>query len=257
MASTQRPDWQLPPGVDRGLWDYLNSPLVAREYDTQMRDHPLFCADQAFVERHCSPAERLLDLGCGTGRLLLPLAREGYSVVGVDLSREMLDVARRRAAEEGLSIPLLQANLVRLDCLESGSFGSAVCLFSTLGMVVGARARSEVLGHVHRVLRPGGRFILHVHNYWFNLYDRGGRSWLLRDLLGWRSGEAGNRRMPPHQGVANLSLHHFGRREVVGLLERGGFRIVELLPLDARARPVRWPGWLRAAGFLIAAEREP
>jgi hypothetical protein len=156
-----------------------------------------------------------------------------------------------------VDIPLLQANLVRLDCLASGSFASAVCLFSTLGMVVGGEARREVLGHVYRILQPGGRFVLHVHNYWFNLYDRGGRGWLVRDLLGWRSGEPGNRPMPPHQGVANLSLHHFGQREVVRLLERAGFRIVELLPLDVEAGQVRWLAWLRAAGFLIAAERMP
>ena len=45
------------------------------------------------VEQHCQPPGRLLDLGCGTGRLLIHAARRGYAPVGVDLSAEMLAVA--------------------------------------------------------------------------------------------------------------------------------------------------------------------
>src|SRR5438874_1693788 len=90
-------DWQLPPGVNRGLWDYLHDPGVARGYDASLAGTPLFDLDQRFVERHCPRPGRLLDLGCGTGRLLVPFAQRGSFVVGVDLSPEMLAVARARA----------------------------------------------------------------------------------------------------------------------------------------------------------------
>src|SRR6185436_15147435 len=81
-------DWQLPPGVSRGLWDYLHDATLARTYDDSLADCALLAVDRLFVERHCARAGRLIDLGCGTGRLLLPFARHGYWVLGVDLSAE-------------------------------------------------------------------------------------------------------------------------------------------------------------------------
>jgi SAM-dependent methyltransferase len=88
---------------------------------------------------------RLVDLGCGTGRLLIPLALRGYWVLGVDLSAAMLAVAREKARAAGAAVHLLRANLTQLDGVREGSFDYAACLFSTLGMVVGAEERRRVL----------------------------------------------------------------------------------------------------------------
>src|SRR4051812_17979714 len=84
------PDWQLPPGVDRGLWDYLHSAEMAAGYDAQISESPLARADVQFCERHFHTPGRLLDLGCGTGRLCRQFAAKGFECVGVDLSEEML-----------------------------------------------------------------------------------------------------------------------------------------------------------------------
>jgi SAM-dependent methyltransferase len=254
-------DWQLPPGVNRGLWDYLHDRGVARGYDAGLAGSPMFAADVRFVERHCPRPGRLVDLGCGTGRLLVPFARRGYEVLGVDLSAEMLAVAREKAAAAGVRVGLVRANLAELDALRGGAFDYAACLFSTLGMVCGADARRRAVGHAHRLLRPGGRFVLHVHNKWFNARARGARAWLLRDVLRGLLGaaDAGDRVMPAHQGVAGLTLHLFTRREAVRLLESAGFRVREVEPLglgkEGRLAAPWWLGSLRAYGYLLAAER--
>src|SRR5262249_51822951 len=147
MRKPPPPDWQLPAGVNRGLWDYLHDPGVARGYDERLAGTPLLEADLDFVERHCGRPGRLLDLGCGTGRLLLRMARAGHWVLGVDLSREMLAVAREKAARERAEVHLLRANLPELNCLADASFDYAACLFSTLGIVLGAGPRQRVLAH--------------------------------------------------------------------------------------------------------------
>lgn len=256
---TTPPDWQLPAGVDRGLWDYLHDPGIAHGYDASLAGSSLFSLDLSFVERHCQPPGRLLDLGCGTGRLLLHAASKGHQPVGVDLSAEMLSVASAKARQAALNVDLVRASIVELEAFRDASFDHAACLFSTLGMVRGEEERRRVVRHVRRLLRPGGRFVLHAHNRWFNLHDPAGRRWLLGDL--WRSWvrgvPSGDRLMPAHQGIGGLTLHLFTRREAGRLLESEGFRIVEVRPISTR-RDGRlfWP-WLfaglRAYGYLIAA----
>jgi SAM-dependent methyltransferase len=255
------PDWQLPPGVNRGLWDYLHDLDLARGYDASLAGSTLFAADQAFAERHFGRPGRLLDLGCGTGRLLIPFARRGFWVLGVDLSEEMLRVTGEKAAAAGVTVHRLKANLVELGGLCDQTFDYAACLFSTLGMVLGAAQRRRVVGHVYRLLRPGGKFVLHVHNRWFNTWDPQGRRWLLKDLF--RSlcgrGPGGDRVMPVHQGIAGLALHLFTRREAVRLLSGAGFRLREVRPIslapDGRLSCPWWFAGVRAYGYLLAAER--
>lgn len=251
----------MPPGVNRGLWDYLHDPAIARDYDASLAGSTLFAADEAFVARHCLPLGRLIDLGCGTGRLLVAFARRGCPVLGVDLSAEMLTVAREKAAAAKVRVDLLQANLTELNALASGSFDCAACLFSTLGMVVGAGARRQVIEQAYRLVRPGGRLVLHVHNRWFNGWSASGRRWLAGNLFDALLGRAavGDRVMPAHRGIAGLQLHLFTRREAIRLLRGAGFRIVEVQPVGLGTGGVlHWPRWfggLRAYGFLLAAER--
>jgi ubiquinone/menaquinone biosynthesis C-methylase UbiE len=241
------PDWQLPPGTDRGLWDYVSSERVAREYDAALAGTALLEADLRFADRHFPTPGRLIDLGCGTGRLALRFAARGYSCLGVDLSEPMLAVVREKAAAAGLAIDTLNANLVELEPVPTASFDYGACLFSTLGMIRGAENRSRFLGHVRRILKPGGVFVVHAHNARYR-FGRG---------LGKRGPEKGDRTMPQHRGGAELTLHHFTRRELVAALAAAGFRVREIEPVSAGpggrlAAPWFWPR-VRAYGYLVAA----
>jgi SAM-dependent methyltransferase len=255
------PDWQMPPGVNRGLWDYLHDPAVARNYDAGLSGVSLLDVDLRFVEEMCPQPGSLLDLGCGTGRLLLPFARRGYRAVGVDLSAEMLAVAREKAEAADVRVHLLQANLADLAGLRDHRVDYAACLFSTLGMVLGAENRQRVIAHVFRLLRPGGLFVLHVHNRWFNVWNGPGRAWLLQD--GWNRRlnrtDYGDRVMPVHQGVAGLTLHLFTRGEAVRLLSDAGFCMREVRSVSLRPDGrLTWPWWfgpLRSYGYLLAAQK--
>lgn len=245
----------------RPTWDYAHSEPIARGYDAHLAGSLLFTADLEFARRHFANPGRLIDLGCGTGRLAIEFASRGFSVAGVNLSEPMLRVAAEKAAAAGVSVQLLRANLVELDALADATFDYAACLFSALGMIAGAVLRRRAVSHVYRLLRPGGKFRLHVHNRWFHLWDKEGRRWLIRDLLPWiaHNPTAGDRPMPAHQGIAGLKLHDFTRREAARLLEDAGFRVEIVHPIglrpDGRLPFPFWFGRLRAYGYLLAATK--
>jgi SAM-dependent methyltransferase len=255
MNSSRRPAaWQLPPGVTPELWEDLYSAEMAAQYEAGLVSSSVVAAETAFLARHLPARGLVIDLGCGTGRHVRTLQNTQRDVVGVDLSPAMLAEAARLGAG-----PLVRENLVGLQALRSGCADAALCLYSTLGLIHPAAARRRVVAAARRVLRPGGVWIVHVHNRYAALGRPGQRWWWLRDFLQswWTGGEAGNWPMPPHQGVARLTMHLFTHGEIVRLLGDEGFEIIEVMPLGLSAHGgLRWPGWLpswRAQGFLVAA----
>jgi len=232
------PDWQLPPGVDRGLWDYLHSGEMVNGYDSQMAESPLAQADVAFCESAFTRPGRLVDLGCGTGRLAIPFAKRGFDCVGVDLSEEMLSRAKANATTAGVNVEWTKANLVDLAELPTESFDYAACLFSTLGMVRGDGNRRAVLANVARLLKPGGLLVLHIHNRWFSGLGRArvAREFL-RSLIGKK--DAGDITMPQAYGGAPLTLHHFTLREARKLLEKTGFQVKRTVGFTTEGKPSR------------------
>lgn len=69
----------------------------------------------------------IIDLGCGTGSILLPLAKEGFAVIGVDLSTEMLTEADHKAMEAGLSVRLACQDMTELELGEEADCILSLC----------------------------------------------------------------------------------------------------------------------------------
>lgn len=256
-----KPQWQLPKGVSHGLWDYTQSKFIAEDYDEYFSSTSLFELDQEIIletlKRRGQTGDLVADLGCGTGRALEPVVEAGYRGLAIDLAWPMLRVAQQKADKRNLNIQCLRANLVELGILGDDSVDHCICLFSTLGMISGAANRQTCVNHIARILKPGGRFILHVHNYWYNLYDPGGPKWLFGNWF--RSFfsstlERGDRHFS-YRGVPNMFLHVFRYNEIRKCLRQAGLAIEKTVPLHAqRQKPLSKP-WLlrdwRANGWIF------
>ncbi len=116
-----------------------------------------------------TPASRVLEIGVGTGRIALPLARHVRAVVGVDLSRPML--ARLRAKQDAQAVHVMEGDATRLP-LASHAFDAAVAVHVFHLMAAWQEAAHELA----RVLRPGAP-LLHGWNQGGDLFKPLQEAW--------------------------------------------------------------------------------
>jgi SAM-dependent methyltransferase len=98
----------------------------------------------------------VLELGCGTGRITLPLSAAGCRVIGADRSPAMLQVLRRKRPELPVLVMDMRAPALR------GTFGRIFCPYSAFTYLVEESDRQAFLGWAVSALAPGGRFVLDV-----------------------------------------------------------------------------------------------
>ncbi|NDJ53218.1 MAG: class I SAM-dependent methyltransferase [Chloroflexi bacterium] len=112
--------------------------------------------------------QRILDMGCGTGRHALELARRGYQVTGVDLSDGMLDQGRQIAEAEGLStVTFEQADATQYttDTLFDRVYGVCEGALGLIGYSGDPHTHDlTILRNLYNALRPGGLLMLTVLN---------------------------------------------------------------------------------------------
>jgi SAM-dependent methyltransferase len=182
-----------------------------------------------------------VELGIGTGRIALPLARRGIRVSGIDLSRAM--VKRLRSKPGGRDIEVTIGDFATATVGEPGSFSLAYLVFNTILNLTTQDAQVACFRNAARHLAPGGRFVIEVGIPELRRLPPG--ETLLPFLVGetrWGFDE---------YDVANqgLTSHHFAI--VGGKAERLSvpFRYVWPSELDLMARMAgmrlveRWSGW--------------
>jgi ubiquinone/menaquinone biosynthesis C-methylase UbiE len=109
----------------------------------------------------------ILDMGCGTGRHSVELAKRGYAVTGVDLSAGMLAEARKAAEAAGVAVEWVQCDATRF--MAAQPFEAAVCLCEGAFGLINDPDEADthdlaILRNIHAVLKPGAKFILTALN---------------------------------------------------------------------------------------------
>ncbi len=131
---------------------------IARLYEAEHQDWtddaPMYAH---FAERAGGP---VLDLGCGTGRVALPLAAAGFEVHGLDASHALLAIARAKAHDTSVSLELRCADMRRLA--ETGRYRMALCALDTFMHLETGEDQMDTLRGVCAALRPGGLFVVDV-----------------------------------------------------------------------------------------------
>ena len=166
------------------------------------------------------PGERVLDVGCGTGVVTRHATRVGArdaSFTGIDISPQMLEVARAAAAREGVTADWREGKAEALP-FRDGAFDLVLCQFALMFFT----DRAAALGEMRRVLAPNGRAALSV---WQGL-DRHPFYLTLHNVIQQRLGISALRTI--------FSLGH--AEELRAMVSKAGFRQVEVQSLSMTAR---------------------
>ncbi|WP_232695432.1 class I SAM-dependent DNA methyltransferase [Brevibacillus daliensis] len=104
---------------------------------------------------------RIIDLGCGTGNITIPLAKKGFQVTGVDLSPEMLAIAYEKMKEARVDVTWIEQDMAEL-MLEK--VDSVISFCDCLSYVTDEEAVKKTFERVYQHLIPGGSFLFDVHS---------------------------------------------------------------------------------------------
>jgi 2-polyprenyl-3-methyl-5-hydroxy-6-metoxy-1,4-benzoquinol methylase len=137
--------------------------LDGRFYDLYIKQRELTDLGVTFfLEQAKKFGGPILDLACGTGRITIPLAEAGFSVVGLDLSKPMLEQAKKKAKTKGLEIMWVQGNMTGFELKRK---------FNLILMAGNAFTHLEMptnlegcFSSVRRHLAQNGRFIFDTFN---------------------------------------------------------------------------------------------
>jgi SAM-dependent methyltransferase len=138
--------------------------------------------------------ERVLDLACGTGRHSLELVRQGFSVVGVEISPELVEIAKKDAAEQGLEATFIEGDLRELDFDDEFDIvlnlnDGAVGYFET------DEENHRTFEVISRALKSGGQNLIQVPNVLYARARLPQRSWI------------------PSSGMVELVEHRWNKKD--------------------------------------------
>lgn len=224
------------------------SPLLAEFYDLEYRE---FAEDltlyQGFAERCGSP---ILELGCGSGRILAHLARKGFNITGIDKSPDMLALARKRIEGDDIQgrVRLVQDDMANFALEEK--FHLAFAAVNTFLQLADREKQLAALRCVFHHLEKSGVLILDVFNPETALWEQGATlERQMKDpstgdtILKVISGQVNRTRqlqyltlMYDHMDeegrasrtVSNLVFRYIHRHEMELLLEVSGFRVEQV-----------------------------
>ncbi len=203
--------------------------------------------DEIIIKRYKKQKE-MLDLGCGTGRFTIELAKRGYKMTGLDITCEMLEIAKMKAKQHNLKIKFIKADIRNFKLLKKTEI---VWARGSIGDIIDQDEVRKALLNIKNNLARNGLFIFDVRDFQYH-YDRyrtnPGPETRTIQGINRKTVFTFDYRMDKDSRIGNITeettvqdpketktyntrhqLRHYTKREIAGLVRDAGFKSIEIL----------------------------
>ena len=118
----------------------------------------------------------ILEIGAGTGRITIPLAKQGHNITALDVSKDMLEILTNKAKNEGLEIPTLQADM-RDFVFSNERFDAIIITFRSFQHMYSIADQLKALHNISGYLNPAGYLVFDVFNPSIEYIAKGDWQW--------------------------------------------------------------------------------
>ena len=163
---------------------------------------------ERIFERIGKKPNLVLDLGCGTGNITIPMAKRGYDMIGLDLSCEMLNIAHDKAAREEADILFLNQDMREMELY--GTVDAMVCALDGFNYITEPDDLKQVMKLAENYLNPGGIMIFDISTAYKLREILGGNTYVLDEddiYYVWQS------EFFEEEKICELELNFFCRQE--------------------------------------------
>lgn len=136
----------------------------SKVYDIFMNDTPYDewseYIEKIWTKYNLKPS-LVAELGCGTGNMTQRLSKKGYDMIGIDLSEQMLSIAKKKAETENLNILYLNQDMREFELF--GTVDSIICICDSINYILEYNELVNVFKLANNYLNPGGLFIFDLN----------------------------------------------------------------------------------------------
>ncbi|ERJ13730.1 Putative methyltransferase YqeM protein [Haloplasma contractile SSD-17B] len=116
------------------------------------------------VNQYFNTDDSLLEVGCGTGTILIQLLEKGFSIDGLDISEEMLTIAKEKISQKKVSSNLFLGDMRELESEKKANYDGVICFLDSINYLETKVDVENTFKGIYHILKPDGIFIFDIHS---------------------------------------------------------------------------------------------
>ena len=197
---------------------------LAKSYDKQLQDR--LTKDmykewkkelESAIKKYGVKVKILIDLGCGTGITTIPWIKKGYKVIGVELSKPMINEAKKKSKK----VKWVNKNIVNLNIKEKAD--AITCHFDVLNHILNKKDLQKIFNNVYGILNKNGLFV-------FDMMSEESFEWLKKRKI-----------------KSKIPERAYSKTEIKQMLKKSGFKILKI----RKQKTPEWDGKPKRLIYLV------